>query len=173
MNTLNTLVIPGYRGPRTRAADFFNGAHTAHTRIVLPPLTDGDCLSCPDGYLWVRQDGRWVLPGQADAVCVDDATVAAWWERHRFRPGTRFALVHRLTPHELHRISARCYLRAFTGLSTQQGAFIHREVVTGARLFGQAAQVIQCRSASVHLEMPSGIITFHSRLVGDVFHRPL
>ena len=160
-----------YDGPRAAAADFFVQARIARALSVLPLFADGDCVSCPDGYLWLRWHSQWVMPGHAGGLSLTDGMVTAWWRR-RFRPGSRFALVHRLAPNEVHRITASRYTSHFHGLSTTRGEMTYAERVTGDALRHVAARVIGCRTVSVHLELPSSIVTLHSRIVGDVFYRP-
>ncbi|MFF3327263.1 hypothetical protein [Streptomyces sp. NPDC002889] len=111
-----------------------------------------------------------MVPGHADGVCLTDGMVRVWW--HRRSPGSRFALVHRLGPSEIHRIGASGYTSHFHGLSTIQGEFTYQEQVAGGQLRDWAAQAVRRRTISVHLELPSGIVTLHSRIVGDVFYRP-
>ncbi|MEU6070623.1 hypothetical protein ABZ864_40835 [Streptomyces sp. NPDC047082] len=161
-----------FEGPRAAAvAEFFTQARTAHALTVLPPFMDGDCVTCPEGWLWMRHHGQWVTPGHPDGLTLSDHMVTRWWQQ-RARPGTQFALVHRLAPNEVHRVAATRYNSHFHGLSITGGQFTHQETVTGAWLRYQAAQATHSRTISVHLELPSGIVTIHSRIVGDVFYRP-
>jgi hypothetical protein len=63
----------------------------------------------------------------------------------------------------------------FLGLSLTHGQFAYRERVTGQWLRNAAAELLPARTVSVHLEMPSGIVTLHSAGsfgVGDVFYLP-
>ncbi|MEV6400833.1 hypothetical protein AB0M39_39680 [Streptomyces sp. NPDC051907] len=168
---LATLVPAVYDGPRAAAADFFVRARTAHSLTGLPPFADGDCATAPGGYLWLRNHGRWAIPGHADGLSLTDDTVTSWWRR-RPRTGSRFALVHRLRPNELHRITASRYDSRFHGESTTWGEFAYEEQITGDRLRAWAAQTVPCRTLSVHLELPSGIVTLHSTLLGDVYCHP-
>ncbi|WP_454325231.1 hypothetical protein [Streptomyces glaucescens] len=87
-------------------------------------------------------------------------------------PGSRFALVHRITPAETGLITGEHYTSSFRGLSLRYGAFTHDEPVSGAWLRSMAPMAARTRTLSVHLELPSGMVTLHSRLVGDVFFHP-
>ncbi|CAL9677022.1 hypothetical protein SUDANB105_07998 [Streptomyces sp. enrichment culture] len=80
--------------------------------------------------------------------------------------------MHRLTPAETGLITGEHYTSSFRGLSLRYGAFTHHEPVSGAWLRSMARQAARTRTVSVHLELPSGIVTLHSRLVGDVFFHP-
>ncbi|MGW6144399.1 hypothetical protein [Streptomyces sp. NPDC055140] len=155
-----------YDGPRAAAADFFTLARQGRTMTTLPPLRDGDCVSCPRGTEWMRYDGQWILPSQPQGLVLPDRIVNAWWHT-RTMPGSRFALVHRLTPGETRLITGDHYISSlFTG-----DAFTETPV-SGPWLRSIAWQAAHTRTVSVHLELPSGIITLHSQLVGDVFFHP-
>ncbi|RNG30367.1 hypothetical protein EEJ42_10800 [Streptomyces botrytidirepellens] len=86
-------------------------------------------------------------------------------------PGSRFALVHRLTEREIHRITASRYTSSFYDWSRNDGTF-YQEPVSGVWLRSLAWRIARASSVSVHLELPSGIVTLHSRHVGDVFFHP-
>ncbi|MFG3205319.1 hypothetical protein [Streptomyces sp. NPDC048192] len=160
-----------YDGPRIAAADFFTLAR--HGRAVSAPLPfrDGDCALCPRGTEWMRHLGRWIIPGQPGGLTLPDEAVTAWWQT-RTLPGSRFALVHRLTSEETPLIAGDHYTSRSHCLSVHDGAFTYHEPVTGAWLRSIAWQATRTRTVSVHLELPSGIITLHSRMVGDVFFHP-
>ncbi|MFE9250882.1 hypothetical protein [Streptomyces sp. NPDC007088] len=158
-------------GPRIAAADFFIQARIGRARTTLPPFRDGDSLSCPLGNEWLRLEGRWIAPGWPGGLTLDDRTVTGWWHT-RHRPGSRFALVHRLTPTESNLITGDCYTSRSRLLSLREGAFTYTEPVSGPWLRQMARQIIRSRTVSVHLELPTGIVTLHSRLVGDVFFHP-
>ncbi|MFE9252821.1 hypothetical protein [Streptomyces sp. NPDC007088] len=161
-----------YDGPRAAAADFFTLARTGRAQTTLPPFRDGDSVSCPVGVEWMRHDGRWIVPGQPGGLTLTDRTVAGWW-RTRHRPGSQFALVHRLTPTETSLITGDCYTSRSRLLSVRDGAFTYTEAVSGLWLRSLAWQAARTRTVSVHLELPTGIVTLHSRLVGDVFFHPV
>ncbi|MER5378465.1 hypothetical protein [Streptomyces sp. NPDC002553] len=158
-------------GPRFAAADFFTLARTGRAQTTLPPFRDGDSVSCPLGNEWMRYDGRWIVPGRPDGLSLPDRTVTGWWHT-RHRPGSRFALVHRLTPAETSLITGDCYISRSRLLSLRDGAFTYTEPVTGAWLRQLARQITRMRTVSVHLELPSGIVTLHSHVGGDVFFHP-
>ncbi|MCX4681395.1 hypothetical protein OG413_40065 [Streptomyces sp. NBC_01433] len=155
-----------YDGPRVAAADFFTLARQGHATTTPPPFRNGDCVSCPRGTEWTRQDGRWIDPRQPHGLVLTDRLVTGWWQTRR-TPGSRFALVHRLAPAETPLIIGDHYTSSqFTG------ATFSEEPVTGGWLRSIAWQAARTRTASVHLELPSGIVTLHSQLVGDVFFHP-
>ncbi|MFF7117391.1 hypothetical protein ACFY91_34485 [Streptomyces albogriseolus] len=160
-----------YDGPRIAAAAFFTLARTGRAQTTLPPLRDGDSVSCPLGTEWMRSDGRWIVPGQPGGLTVDDNVVTGWWHA-RHRPGSRFALVHRLIADETDGIIHDRYTSRSRLLSLRTGAFTYDEPVTGVWLRSLARQAMRTRTVSVHLELPTGIVTLHSRLVGDVFFHP-
>jgi len=151
-----TIELPrAYEGPRTEAAAYFTHAHAARALTTLPRLVDGDTVSCPAGYLWLRRAGVWIAPGQRHGLCLMDMTVAAWWRR-RDVPGSRFALVHQLSPVETRRIAAPWY--------TDDE---HDQRVEGWHLRHIAKQLAGARTISVHLELPSGIVTMHSHFAAN------
>ncbi|MFI9771875.1 hypothetical protein ACIHJG_34175 [Streptomyces sp. NPDC052415] len=158
--------------PRIAAADFFTRARSGRAATALPPYSDGDCVSCPDGNLWVRHHGQWITPGQPDTLTVSDRTVTGWWWRRDLPGGRRFALVHRLTPDELGRIAAPRYLGRYIDHIDTPHECLHQRMVTGTWLQHHAAHVTRSRTTSVHLELPSGIVTVHSRTQGDIFYHP-
>ncbi|MFI0813640.1 hypothetical protein [Streptomyces echinatus] len=160
-------------GPRIAAADFFTLARTGRAQTTLPPFRDGDSLSCPLGNEWLRHQGRWIVPGRPGGLTLDDRTVTGWWHT-RHQPGSRFALVHRLTPTETSLITGDCYTSRSRLLSLRDGAFTYTEPASGPWLRQLAWQIThtRARTMSVHLELPTGIVTLHSRLVGDVFFHP-
>lgn len=162
-----TSVLPvPYNGPRIAAADFFTQARYGRAVTMPPPFRDGDCVSCPRGTEWVRKSGRWIAPGQPHGLVLSDRTVTGWWQT-RHKPGSRFALVHRLTPAEINLITHGHYTS-----SVLTGDVFSQEKVSGTWLRSLAWQAARTRTISVHLELPSGIVTLHSRLVGDVFFHP-
>jgi hypothetical protein len=155
-----------YDGPRVAAADFFTLARQGRAVTTPPPFRNGDCVSCPRGTEWMRQHGRWITPGQPHGLALPDQAVTDWWQT-RTMPGSRFALVHRLTFQETDLITHGRYIS-----SHLTGDMFSREPVSGPWLRSLAWQAARTRTVSVHLEMPSGIVTLHSRLVGDVFFHP-
>ncbi|MBM9624121.1 hypothetical protein [Streptomyces zhihengii] len=157
--------------PRIAAADFFTLARTGRTQTTLPPFRDGDSASCPLGNEWMRHDGWWIVPGGPGSLVLDDRTVTGWWHT-RHQPGHRFALVHRLAPTETSLITGDRYTSRSRPLSLRDGAFTYTETVTGPWLRQLARQITRTRTVSVHLELPTGVVTLHSRLVGDVFFHP-
>ncbi|MFH8257889.1 hypothetical protein [Streptomyces roseolus] len=156
--------------PRIAVADFFTRARSGRAQTTPPPFRDGDSLSCPLGYEWLRHDGRWIVPGLPDGPALDDQAVTGWWHT-RHRPGSRFALVHRLTPTETSLITGDCYTSHSHLLSRRDGAFTYTELVSGPWLRQLARQITRTRTVSVHLELPTGIVTLHSP-AGDVFFHP-
>ncbi|MFJ9580641.1 hypothetical protein ACIRQF_30160 [Streptomyces sp. NPDC101191] len=155
-----------YDGPRVAAADFFTLARQGRAVTTPPPFCDGDCVSCPRGTEWMRKFGRWITPGQPHGLVLPDRVVTSWWKT-RTMPGSKFALVHRLLPSETSLITGDHYVSsAFVG-----DAFCE-EPVSGDWLRSIAWQSTRTRTVSVHLELPSGIVTLHSRMVGDVFFQP-
>ncbi|MGW4872556.1 hypothetical protein [Streptomyces chartreusis] len=110
-------------------------------------------------------------PDELGGLILSDDVVTGWWEQ-RGEPDSQFALVHQLAPDEVERITAPRYTSHFHGLSLTGGEFIREEVVTGDRLRDLAAHAAVSPSSSAHLELPSGIVTLHSDLVGDVFFLP-
>jgi hypothetical protein len=136
-------------------------------------LVDGDTVLCPDGYLWVRSSGRWSAPeGELSRFYLADEMIAHWWEK-RAEAGSPVAVVHRLAAHELHLIPNRVYIAA----PDQDAAGDLQEQVTGGQLLNGAAHLLglPARTASIHLELPSGIVTFHSRsklAPGDLVYLP-
>lgn len=139
-----------------RTAPYFTQART----VRMPTLVNGDSISCPEGTLWHRQDCVWIQPGRPDALSLNDCTVSAWWQR-RTRPGSRFALVHRLSKPETNRITGPWYI------DTEFG-----HVIQGWRLRALATRLIGAPTYSVHLELPSRIVTIHSQLVADAVFLP-
>ncbi|MFD7861567.1 hypothetical protein [Streptomyces sp. NPDC059783] len=160
-----------YDGPRIAAADFFTLARTGRAQTTPPPFRDGDSLSCRLGNEWLRHDGRWIVPGRPGSLTLDDQTVTGWWHT-RHRPGSRFALVHRLTPTETNLITGDRYTSRSRLLSLLDGAFTYTETVSGPWLRQLTWHITRTRTVSVHLELPTGIVTLHSRLIGDVFFHP-
>ncbi|MEU5239685.1 hypothetical protein ACH4UR_25510 [Streptomyces lydicus] len=162
-------------GTRTAAvAAYLARARAARAATQLPKLVDGDCVSCPDGYLWVRHEGRWTMPGRPDSLSLNQATITRWWAQ-RAQPGSRVAVVHQLSAGETERIAARHYASSFHAPSTTQGQVEIRELVTGAWLRALATRTEAYPTVSVHLELPSGIVTLHSGGrwgVGDIFYLP-
>ncbi|MFB6992175.1 hypothetical protein [Streptomyces sp. NPDC056304] len=128
-------------------------------------------MSCPRGTEWMRYGGRWIVPGQSHGLNLPDWVVTNWWQT-RHKPGSRFALVHRLTPAETPLITGDHYASSFHGWSEVHGVFSYNEPVSGAWLRWIACQAARTRTVSVHLELPSGIVTLHSRKEGDVFFHP-
>lgn len=159
-----------YDGPRAAAAEFFTLAREGRAETSPPPFRNGDCVSCPLGTEWMRHHGRWIVPGQPQGLNLPDRVVTGWWQT-RTMPDSKFALVHRLTPQETDQITGDHYTSSFFHSEHDGGAF-YTEPVTGARLRSLAWQAARTRTVSVHLELPSGIVTLHSRMVGDVFFRP-
>ncbi|MFB6984579.1 hypothetical protein [Streptomyces sp. NPDC056304] len=160
-----------YDGPRIAAADFFTLARQGRAQTTPPPFRDGDCVSCPRGIEWMRKSGRWITPGQPHGLILSDRVVAGWWQT-RTMPDSRFALVHRLTPAETPLITGDHYTSSFHGWSEAHGVFSYDEPVSGPCLRSIACQAARTRTVSVHLELPSGIVTLHSRTEGDVFFHP-
>lgn len=155
-----------YDGPRVAAADFFTLAREGRAVTTPPSFRDGDCVSCPRGTEWMRWDGEWIVPGQPQSLVLPDRVVTGWWQT-RTVPGSRFALVHRLTAAETSLITGGHYTS-----SVLTGDVFSEEPVSGDWLRSLAWQAARTRTVSVHLELPSGIVTLHSRLVGDVFFHP-
>ncbi|MFD7867018.1 hypothetical protein [Streptomyces sp. NPDC059783] len=152
-------------------ADFFTHARTGRARTALPPpFRDGDSVSCPQGAEWLRHEGRWIAPGQPDGLTLDDQAVTDWWHT-RHRPSSRFALVHRLTPTETNLITNSRYTSHTRLLSLRGGPFTYTQQISGPLLRELARQIARTRTASVHLELPTGIVTLHSP-AGDVFLHP-
>ncbi|MFF3957385.1 hypothetical protein ACFYY1_29850 [Streptomyces sp. NPDC001890] len=169
--TTLTHLVP-YDGPRIAAADFFTQARQGRAVTGPPPFRDGDCVSCPRGIEWMRKSGRWITPGQPHGLILSDRVVADWWQT-RMMPDSRFALVHRLTPAETPLlITGDHYASSFHGWSETHGVFSYDEPVSGPYLRSIAWQAARTRTVSVHLELPSGIVTLHSRTEGDVFFHP-
>ncbi|MFF2205170.1 hypothetical protein [Streptomyces sp. NPDC058145] len=160
-----------YDGPRIAAADFFARARQGRAVTTLPVFRDGDCVLCPRGTEWMRRLSRWIAPGQPDGVFLTDREVTGWW-RTRTMPGSQFTLVRRLTPTETRLIPGDRYLSRVRCLSLRKGAFTYDEPVSGDWLRSIAWQAAQTRTVSVHLELPSCIVTLHSSAVGDVFFHP-
>ncbi|MFD7954244.1 hypothetical protein ACFV4X_12185 [Streptomyces ardesiacus] len=146
-----------------RSAEFFTRVREVQAARRMPPLADGDRASCPQGNLWIRSHGMWVAPDRSDELCLTDATVAEWWERHP-QVGNRFALVQQLTLDTLGRISAPRYYDDLFG-----------ELVDGQTLRETAARVTADESITAHLELPSGHVTFHSTRIplADTVYLPL
>ncbi|MGX1886304.1 hypothetical protein [Streptomyces sp. NPDC055287] len=157
-----------YDGPRAVAAEFFICARGGRAQTTLPPFRNGDSASCPQGTEWMHYDGRWIVPGQPKGLTLADRTVTGWWQT-RHRPGSKFALVHRLTSKETGLIAHGHYTS-----SVLTGDAFSEDPVSGAWLRSLAWQAARTRTrtVSIHLELPSGIVTLHSRLVGDVFFHP-
>lgn len=159
---------PPCNGPRAAAADFFTHARNARRGRAQtpPPFRDGDSVSCPLGNEWMRYDGRWIVPGRPGGPALTDRTVTGWWQT-RHKPGSHFALVHRLTAEETDLITHDHYIS-----SHLTGDTFTQDPVSGPWLRHLARQAARTRTVSVHLELPTGIVTLHSRLVGDVFCHP-
>ncbi|MFD5079669.1 hypothetical protein [Streptomyces sp. NPDC058371] len=155
-----------YDGPRAVAADFFILARGGRAQTAPPPFRDGDSVCCPLGNEWLRYDGRWIVPGRPGGLSLTDRTVAGWWQT-RHKPGSRFALVHRLACQETDLITGDHYIS-----SHLTGDMFSQDPVSGPWLRSLAWQAARTRTLSVHLELPTGIVTLHSRLVGDVFFHP-
>ncbi|MFH8257615.1 hypothetical protein [Streptomyces roseolus] len=146
-----------------RTATFFTRIREIQAARRMPPLADGDRVSCPQGNLWIRSHGVWVIPDRPHELCLTDATVAEWWER-RAQVGNRFALIQQLTPNSLGRINAPRYYDDLLG-----------EVLDGQTLRDTAARVTATESITAHLELPSGNVTLHSTLtpLADTVYLPL
>ncbi|MFF1678762.1 hypothetical protein ACFVYG_22315 [Streptomyces sp. NPDC058256] len=163
--------VPDDGRTRVAATEVFTLARQGRAAAVPPPFRDGDDVSCPKGTEWMRSEGRWNIPGQPNAVDVTDETVTGWWHQ-RHLPGSRFALVHRLTPDEAHLIDAPRYTvltyeyepNAVTGESTR---YTHRQV-TGQWLRAAATTM----KLPVFLELPSGIVTLYSPIATGVVFLP-
>jgi hypothetical protein len=167
------LAAPAYPAPyggrRAAAADFFTRARQGRAVTTAPPFRDGDSVSCPLGNEWMRYDGRWIVPGQMGGPTLTDRTVTGWWQT-RHTPDSKFALVHRLTFQETHLITGDHYIS-----SHLTGDEFYQDPVSGPWLRSIAWQAARTRTVSVHLELPTGIVTLHSRsrfLAGDVFFHP-
>ncbi|MGW3928731.1 hypothetical protein ACWECC_11575 [Streptomyces microflavus] len=154
-----------YDGPRVAAADFFTLARRGRAATTPPSFRNGNCASCPRGTEWMRQHGRWITPGQPDGLALTDRVVTGWWHT-RMMPSSRFALAHRLVAAETLLITGDHYTSAVFA----DDAF-SKEPVTGAWLRSIAWQATRTRTISVHLELPSGIVTLHSPF-GDVLFHP-
>ncbi|WP_440581039.1 hypothetical protein [Streptomyces sp. PT19] len=159
-----------YDGPRIAVADFFTEARTGRAQTTLPSFRDGDTVSCPQGTEWRRYDGRWIVPGRPGGLILDDRTVTGWWQT-RHRPASQFVLVHRLNADETDRITSDRYISRSILLSLREGEFTYLEPVSGAWLRQLARRITRTPTVSVHLELPTGIVTFHSP-AGDVFFHP-
>ncbi|MGW6202166.1 hypothetical protein ACWF9B_00705 [Streptomyces sp. NPDC055089] len=133
-----------------RSAVFFTKAREAHSALKMPLLHDGDRASCPNGALWIRSQGMWVVPGHTEDLWLTDSTVARWWNLHP-RPENRFALVQRLNANNFDRINARHYYDDLTG-----------ELVEGQVLRDTAARLTTGDTITAHLELPTGYVTLHS-----------
>lgn len=118
----------------------------------------------------MRYDGRWIVPGRPGGLTLDDRTVTGWWHT-RHRPASKFALVHRLNADETDRITGDRYISRSRLLSLRDGASTYTEPVSGPWLRQLARQITRTRTVSVHLELPTGIVTLHSP-AGDVFFHP-
>ncbi|MFH9249406.1 Mu transposase domain-containing protein [Streptomyces lydicus] len=150
------------------AAAFFTQAREGRAQAAPPPFRNGDSVSCPQGGEWIRHHGRWIIPGQLQGLNLHDWVVTSWWQT-RHTPGTKFALVHRLTAQETGLITGDHYTSCVL-----TGDTFSQEPVSGPWLRWIAWQAAHTRTVSVHLELPSGIVTLHSRTVGgDVFFPPL
>ncbi|MFF7953648.1 hypothetical protein [Streptomyces griseorubiginosus] len=163
--------LPPILDGRTRiaAADFFTLAGRGRALTSPPPFRDGDDVLCPKGNEWMRHNARWTIPHHPDGPTVTDETVTRWWHQ-RHQPGSQFALVHRLTPHETHLINAPRYTTHTyeydhpTGESTR---YTHKQV-PGEWLRTAATHM----TLPVFLELPSGIVTFYSRIATGVVFLP-
>lgn len=164
--TVPTVHSAPYGGPRAAAAAYFILARTGRSQTMLPPLRDGDSVSCPLGYEWMRYDGRWIVPGRPGGLSLPDRTVTGWWHT-RHLPSSRFALVHRLTTRETDLITHDRYIS-----SHLTGNAFSQDPVSGLWLRHLAWQAALTLTASVHLELPTGIVTLHSQQFGDVFFHP-
>ncbi|MEU7541745.1 hypothetical protein ABZ952_08320 [Micrococcus luteus] len=118
----------------------------------------------------MRLGGQWTIPGQPHELTVTDETVTGWWHQ-RHQPGSKFALVHRLTPDEAPLINAPRYTtltyepNPLTGEPTRH---MHGQV-TGEWLRGIATRALKL---AVFLELPSGIVTLHSHIALGVVYLP-
>ncbi|WP_434481608.1 hypothetical protein [Streptomyces sp. NBC_01281] len=91
-----------------------------------------------------------------------------WWQK-RAMPGSQFALVHRLTTEESQYLITGT---RYTCSSPNSDGTVSQEPVSGRWLRSLARQATLMRTVSVHLELPSGIVTLHSRREGDVSFHP-
>ncbi|MEU5242481.1 hypothetical protein ACH4UR_37645, partial [Streptomyces lydicus] len=139
-----------YQGPRTMVATFFTLARTVRAQTAPPPFRNGDSASCPLGTEWMRHDGQWIIPTQPKGLNLPDRTVTGWWQT-RHKPGSKFALVHRLTPQETDLITHDHYTS-----SHLTGDTFTQDPVSGPWLRSLARQAAHTRTVSVHLELPSG-----------------
>ncbi|MFE7778492.1 hypothetical protein ACFU5O_32335 [Streptomyces sp. NPDC057445] len=162
---------PDHRRRAVAAVDFFTRARAGHAATTPPPFRDGDDVSCPKGTEWIRREGRWTIPGHPNTLDVTDEKVTGWWNQ-RHQPGSKFALVHRLTPDETHLINATRY----TTLTYEYGQnpvtgeptpYTHGQV-TGQWLRTVATHV----RLRVFLELPSGIVTLYSPIATGVVFLP-
>jgi hypothetical protein len=151
--------------------DLFTKARQGRAVAMPPPFQDGDVVSCTKGTEWMRTEGQWAIPDQPNSLNVTDETVTGWWHQ-RHLPGSKFALVHRLTPDETHLINAPRY----TTLTYEYDPNASREStphthgqVTGEWLRAVAARALKL---SVFLELPSGIVTLHSPIATGVVYLP-
>jgi len=169
--TAPTHPVP-YDGPRAVAAEFFTQAREGRAETAPPAFRNGDCVSCPLGTEWMRQHGRWIVPRQPRGLNLPDSVVTGWWQTRK-KPGSKFALVHRLTSDEAGMITGDHYTSSFfhNESETETGAF-YNEPASGTWLRSLAWQAARTHTVSVHLELPSGIVTLHSRKVSDVFFHP-
>ncbi|MEU9416081.1 hypothetical protein [Streptomyces sp. NPDC048272] len=164
--TLTTPIAPASdQGMRAAAAEFFTRARIGRAQSALSFLRDGDSASCPRGNEWMRRDGWWIIPGQSHGLTLADQTITGWW-RTRYQPDSKFALVHRLSPDETDWITAEHYTGSYL-----VGEQLGQEPVSGAWLRAMAHHAAQSLNVSVHLELPSGIVTLHSNY-GDTFFHP-
>ncbi|MER5889681.1 hypothetical protein ABT160_38140 [Streptomyces sp. NPDC001941] len=163
-----SVVAGCYGGPRIAAADFFTHARSGRGLSELPSFADGDSVCCPQGTEWMRYEGRWIVPGQAPGLALGDDTVRGWW-RARHQADSKFALVHRLTPDEIHLIGHGGYVSSHSVCDT-----VVKAPVSGRWLRQLAWHTARTRTStlSVHVELPTGIVTLHSRGYGDVFFHP-
>ncbi|WP_331725989.1 hypothetical protein [Streptomyces sp. NBC_00470] len=129
---------------------------------VLPAFVDGDCAFRPYGYLWVRADGRWT-PEQPDGRIARAA-----------RTSPPMTVVHRLTMDELPLIPDRSYTATFQTVDAPEP--LGGDLVDGPTLREYCAVALKHGVVTVHLELPTDIVTFRylpEYGVPDLFHLPV
>jgi hypothetical protein len=117
----------------------------------MPKLHDGDTVSSPHGNLWLRRHSIWIAPGQPNALNVTDASVATSWNT-RHRTDSQFTLIQQLQAQSLYRLDADAYVDDFSN-----------QWLTGKQLRQATDRLLHDSLITVHLELPSGIVTLHSR----------